>query len=306
MPSSSNQATHNCTVRRFTSAKSEAILVEWPLRTPKTAIILLRIRISLSACMASVSSRIFLLFSSMGGSTIRRSLSFSVTLVRKAKFSMGVTLVVCAVGKVWSSALPQSYRNPAAAQRLGRMRTYRGACAQEQIAEPALFRTILGIVASWSENCKPAQQSLSEPISNFVSAVYIMSFFLESLSDSSHAFWPAVVRIKHHAYLFTRRRGILGSASWMLPVLDSGLDVLVHNLWTCRCVTCIFFATVPTFLPFFISRMIYRMDLSVSFGDNVSLNLCSLKYSNQVRLMRHDSRIIEQTKLNKAFITNNY
>ena len=36
-----------------------------------------------------------------------------------------------------------------------------------------VFRAILGIVASWSENCKTAQQSLSEPISNFVSAVYV-------------------------------------------------------------------------------------------------------------------------------------
>ena len=35
-----------------------------------------------------------------------------------------------------------------------------------------VFRAILGIVASRSENCKTAQQSLSEPISNFVSAVY--------------------------------------------------------------------------------------------------------------------------------------
>ena len=70
MPPSSNRATHSCTVRRSTSARSEAIFVEWPLRAPKTAIILLRILISLSACMASVSSRIFLSFSSMGGSVI--------------------------------------------------------------------------------------------------------------------------------------------------------------------------------------------------------------------------------------------
>ena len=38
-----------------------------------------------------------------------------------------------------------------------------------------VFRAILGIVASWSENCKTAQQSLSEPISNFVSAVYMLT-----------------------------------------------------------------------------------------------------------------------------------
>ena len=68
-----------------------------------------------------------------------------------------------------------------------------------------------------------------------------------------------------------------------------------HNLWTRRRVTRISRATVPASLPFFISRIMYRMDLSVSFGDNVSLDLCSLKYSSQVRLIvfkRHDSWII--------------
>ena len=92
MPPPSNRAAHSCTVRWSTSAKSEAIFVEWPLRTPKTAIILLRILISPSACMASVSSHIFLLFSSMGGSAIRRSLSFFSLSFREAKFSMSVTL----------------------------------------------------------------------------------------------------------------------------------------------------------------------------------------------------------------------
>ena len=58
-----------------------------------------------------------------------------------------------------------------------------------------------------------------------------------------------------------------------------------HNLWACHHVMCISLVTVPASLPFFISRMMYRMDLSVSFGDNVSLDLCSLKYSSQIRLI---------------------
>ena len=38
---------------------------------------------------------------------------------------------------------------------------------------PRVFWAILEIVASWSENCKTAQQSLSESITNFVPVVYI-------------------------------------------------------------------------------------------------------------------------------------
>ena len=70
MPPSSNRATHSWTVRRSTSAKYAASFVGYPASIPRTAIILLRILISLSACMASVSSRIFLSVSSMGGLSI--------------------------------------------------------------------------------------------------------------------------------------------------------------------------------------------------------------------------------------------
>ncbi len=85
MPSSSNRAAHSCTVRWSTSAKSEAVFVVCPLRTPLTAIILLRILASFSACMASVSSRIFLSIASMYGLTIRGSLSFSAVLRLKRR-----------------------------------------------------------------------------------------------------------------------------------------------------------------------------------------------------------------------------
>ncbi len=91
MPPSSNRATHSCTVRRSTSAKSEAVFVEWHLSTPMTAIILLRILTSLSAHMASVSSRIFLLLSLMDGSAICRSISLSATVHHEAKFSISAT-----------------------------------------------------------------------------------------------------------------------------------------------------------------------------------------------------------------------
>ena len=70
MPPSSNRATHSWTVRRSTSAKYAASFVGYPASIPRTAIILLRILASCSAHMASVSSRIFLSVSSMGGLSI--------------------------------------------------------------------------------------------------------------------------------------------------------------------------------------------------------------------------------------------
>ena len=91
MPPSLNRSTYSCTVRRFTPAKSEAVFVEWPLNAHRTAIILLLILMSFSTRMASV-IWIFLLFSIMDGSAIRRSISFSVIAYHEAKFSMSVTL----------------------------------------------------------------------------------------------------------------------------------------------------------------------------------------------------------------------
>ena len=70
MPPSSNRATHSWTVRRSTSAKYAASFVEYPASIPRTAIILLRILTSCSARMVSVSSRIVLSVSSMGGLSI--------------------------------------------------------------------------------------------------------------------------------------------------------------------------------------------------------------------------------------------
>ena len=70
MPPSSNRVTHSWTVRRSTSAKYAASFVGYPASIPRTAIILLRILASCSARMASVSSRIFLSVSSMGGLSI--------------------------------------------------------------------------------------------------------------------------------------------------------------------------------------------------------------------------------------------
>ena len=52
----------------------------------------------------------------------------------------------------------------------------------------------------------------------------------------------------------------------------SGFTYSAHILWTCRRVACISFATVPVSLPFVISRIMYRIDLSVSFGNNTSLD----------------------------------
>ena len=100
--------------------------------------------------------------------------------------------------------------------------------------------------------------------------------------------------------------GLPGGRCWCsTPVLMYS----AHNLWTCRRVTCISRATIPASLPFFISKMMYRMDLSVNFGNNVSLDLCSLKYSSQVRLIafkRHDSWIIHHSNACHRFLRKLY
>ena len=76
MPSSSNRAIHSRMVRSSMPAKSVATLVECPLSTPRTAIILSRILMSFSVRMASVSSRILLSVSSIHYAKIWCALSF--------------------------------------------------------------------------------------------------------------------------------------------------------------------------------------------------------------------------------------